>query len=130
MLRTDLSDKQMINQLKTALRNLSDAADSASKLMRLAGVTVGEARPELLTTVRNIRDASTDVKATTGAVRKQVADSDVLRNLEAMSESARKRRPPNWTRSPGDVDQITGNPQGERGHPRHAGRRAHHGRVR
>ncbi len=110
MLRTDLSDQQMIGKLKEGLRNLADAADSASKLMRMAGLTVGEARPELLTAVSNIRAASADVKATTGAIRTQVADSNVLRNLDAMSESAR-RAADKLDRITDDVSQITTNPK-------------------
>jgi len=108
LLRTTLSDQQLVGQVKTALTELAQAAEAAARLAHSTSDLVEQARPDVVATMRNARAASDDIRVTTEVLRTKLAEGGTLDNLAAMSADM-KRVAARLDRITEDVSQVTGN---------------------
>jgi phospholipid/cholesterol/gamma-HCH transport system substrate-binding protein len=110
LLRTTLSDEEIIGRVKKALDSLAAAAQEAGKLADATSEIARLTQPEMQTTLRNVNLASADVKAMTGELRQRVEEGDALDNLEELLRSARETSA-NLERITAEVEQLTGDAQ-------------------
>lgn len=117
LLRTTISDKELIGRVKIALDSLAAAADAAAALVRSASALTEQMQPELQVAVKNISGASAearlamaDVKAVTGELRRRVEEGETLDNLEELIRSA-KEASTNLERITAQVEKFTGDEQ-------------------
>jgi len=110
LLRTTLSDEEIIGRVKKALDSLAVAAQEAGKLADATSEIARLTQPEMQTTLKNVSLASADVKAMTGELRRRVEQGDSLDSVEELLRSARETSA-NLERITAEVEKLTGDAQ-------------------
>lgn len=117
LLRTTISDEELLGRVKTALDRLAAAADASQRLVRSLSVIAEETQPQVHATLQNIADATADtrlamadVKVVTGELRQRVEEGETLDNVEELIRSA-KEASANLERITAQVEKFTGDEQ-------------------
>jgi len=90
LLRSVLSDQEVLGAVKEALHSFSESADAATKLARSVSQLSEQSRPEMMSTLKDLSDAARDLKATTGQVRSRLDTGTAIGDLEETLREAHR----------------------------------------
>jgi phospholipid/cholesterol/gamma-HCH transport system substrate-binding protein len=88
LLRSVLSDQEVLGAVKDALRNFSDSAAAATKLAQSISQLSAESQPQMAATLEELSSAARELKATTAVVRSRVTETTAIRDLEDTAREA------------------------------------------
>jgi len=90
MLRSVLTDKEVLDGIKQALESFSNSADAAGRLAQSIAQLSEESRPEMVAALRELRLAADDLRTTTATMGKRLQESTALDDLDATMHDARE----------------------------------------
>jgi phospholipid/cholesterol/gamma-HCH transport system substrate-binding protein len=90
LLRSVLSDEEVIGGVKKALETFSESAEAAAALANSITQLSNESRPEMLAALRRLHAAADQLQQTTAAVDRRLQQSTALDNLDATLRISRE----------------------------------------
>ena len=88
LLRSVLSDQEVLQGVKDALNSFADSANAASKLAQSVSSLADESRPELAATLKHLREAAADLENTTATVQARLDKTTAFDNFERAAQQA------------------------------------------
>jgi len=85
-----LADQQILSGVREALRSFSAAARAATSLAQSTAALTQESQPEILSTLRALNDASSDLQAMAAELRTSLTEGAALDDLQKTAAHARQ----------------------------------------
>lgn len=88
LLRGVLSDQEVLQGMKDALTAFAESAAAAKQLAESVSTLADESRPELVSTLKRLRQASADLEAATENIHQRLEDTTLFADLEETARQA------------------------------------------
>jgi phospholipid/cholesterol/gamma-HCH transport system substrate-binding protein len=88
MLRSVLSDQEVLAGVKGALSSFTESAKAASDLAGSASELMAESRPELMATLKRLQEAAGELEDTTSALQTRLGTTTALDDFEKAAREA------------------------------------------
>ena len=88
LLRSVLADQEVLAGVKEALTRFADSAATASKLAQSVSALADEARPELVGTLKQLREAAADLQTTTAGLHTRLDETTAFDDFNTAAREA------------------------------------------